>query len=89
MTRYLLLILFIVLVIWATRLLRRRERSRRPQPRVDGRPHAASDEEQVMLACAHCGLHLPRSEALPGRGGVYCCEAHRAVVEARGGDDPG
>jgi uncharacterized protein len=34
-----------------------------------------------MLSCAHCGLHLPRDEALPGRGGVFCSEAHRSAYE--------
>lgn len=86
MIRYLLLVLFIVLIVWATRLLRQRERSRRPRPREDGRPHAAADDDRVMLACVLCGLHLPRNEALPGRGGVYCCEEHRAIVEARRDD---
>lgn len=36
---------------------------------------------QDMVACAHCGLHLPRSEALAdGPGGsapFYCCAEHR------------
>ncbi|HZV92463.1 MAG TPA: PP0621 family protein [Caldimonas sp.] len=36
---------------------------------------------QPMLACAQCGIHLPRDEALPGRGGVFCSEAHRAAYE--------
>jgi uncharacterized protein len=36
---------------------------------------------QAMLVCAFCGLHLPRDEALPGRGGVFCGEAHRAAYE--------
>jgi uncharacterized protein len=36
---------------------------------------------QPMLACAQCGVHLPRDEALPGRGGVFCGEAHRAAFE--------
>ena len=34
-----------------------------------------------MLACAHCGVHLPRDEALPGRGGVFCGDAHRTAFE--------
>jgi uncharacterized protein len=34
-----------------------------------------------MLSCAHCGVHLPRDEALPGRGGVFCDAAHRAAYE--------
>ena len=42
------------------------------------RPPAAPQE---IIACAHCGVHLPRDEALPGRGGVFCGEAHRAAYE--------
>ena len=38
---------------------------------------------QPMIACAHCGVHLPRDEALPGRGGVFCGEAHRAAYEKK------
>jgi len=26
-------------------------------------------------------VHLPQDEALPGRGGVFCGEAHRAAYE--------
>ena len=36
---------------------------------------------QPMLTCAVCGVHMPRDEALPGRGGVFCTEAHRAAFE--------
>jgi uncharacterized protein len=36
---------------------------------------------QPMVACAHCGVHLPRDEALPGRGGVFCGDAHRMAFE--------
>jgi uncharacterized protein len=36
---------------------------------------------QEMIACAHCGVHLPRDEALPGRGGAFCGDAHRAAFE--------
>jgi uncharacterized protein len=40
-----------------------------------------SKAPQEMIACAHCGVHLPRDEALPGRGGVFCGDAHRAAFE--------
>jgi len=36
---------------------------------------------EEIVGCAHCGLHLPRSEALQGRKGLFCCEAHRAAFE--------
>lgn len=44
-------------------------------------PASAAPQPQQMLACAQCGVHLPRDEALPGRGGVFCGEAHRAAYE--------
>jgi uncharacterized protein len=34
-----------------------------------------------MVRCAHCGLHLPATDALPGPGGVYCSAAHRRASE--------
>jgi uncharacterized protein len=51
--------------------------SRRSPPTAARPPQAA----QPMLACAQCGVHLPRDEALPGRGGVFCSAAHRAAFE--------
>ncbi|TRZ69093.1 MAG: hypothetical protein D4S02_02795 [Rhodocyclaceae bacterium] len=34
---------------------------------------------QSMVACAHCGLHLPESESLKSGGQHYCCEQHRGL----------
>jgi len=75
--KYLLLILIVLAVLWFVRAGRRRVA---PPPT---RPTAAASppQQEPMLACAHCGLHLPRGEALPGRGGVFCSEAHRAAYE--------
>jgi uncharacterized protein len=43
--------------------------SRRGQP-------AAREPLPQMTRCAHCGIHLPRSEALLVKGQTWCCEAH-------------
>ncbi len=32
-----------------------------------------------MVACAHCGVHLPESEATQKNGKHYCCEEHLKV----------
>jgi uncharacterized protein len=33
---------------------------------------------QAMLACAHCGVHLPQAEAvLDTQGRAFCSEPHR------------
>jgi uncharacterized protein len=44
----------------------RAQGSPRPPPPLEG-----------MVACAHCGVHLPTSEALLAHGRSYCSAAHR------------
>lgn len=50
-----------------------------------GRPRVPPEERQKksesMVQCAQCGLHLPHSEALLGKGGVFCDEHHRRIFE--------
>lgn len=57
----------------------REERRAAPVPPV---PSPAPLPESIV-SCAECGLHLPASESLPGRGGQFCTAAHRAAHEAR------
>jgi uncharacterized protein len=71
--KYLLILLIVLAIVWLSRS------NRRVRPPASGEP--AAPPRQTMLACAQCGLHLPRDEALPGRGGVFCSEAHRAEYE--------
>jgi uncharacterized protein len=70
------LLVFAVLVLLF--LLRSTLRRARPPARP---PAADTGAPQAMLTCAHCGIHMPRDEALPGRGGVFCGDAHRAAFE--------
>jgi len=74
--KILIFLLAVVLLLW---LLRKSSTRRAPPPPPTPRDAAATP--QPMLACAQCGVHLPRDEALPGRGGVFCGEAHRAAYE--------
>jgi len=32
---------------------------------------------EEIVACAHCGVYLPASTAVQGKGGPYCCVEHR------------
>jgi uncharacterized protein len=34
---------------------------------------------EPMIRCAHCGLNVPRSEAVADAGRWYCSEAHRRL----------
>ena len=74
--KFLLLLIAVFVLLWLLRASLRR--GRRPPPA--SKP-ATPDSPQPMLSCAHCGLHLPRDEALPGRGGVFCGAAHRTAFE--------
>jgi len=73
--KFLLVVLAFVILAF---LLRNSWRSRGGGTPRREQPPAAPRE---MLSCAQCGLHLPRDEALPGRGGVFCSEAHRSAYE--------
>jgi uncharacterized protein len=35
----------------------------------------------AMVACRHCGTHLPRAEAVEGSLGLYCGAEHRQLNE--------
>ena len=76
--KFALLVVAIVVLLWLLRGARRRVS---PPPEKPPEMPAQPAEPQPMLSCAHCGLHLPRDEALPGRGGVFCGEAHRKAFE--------
>jgi uncharacterized protein len=73
--KLLLVLVAVAALLW---LLRGSLHRRVPPPRGRGAP---PDTPQPMLKCAYCGVHLPRDEALPGRGGVFCDGAHRAAFE--------
>ena len=39
----------------------------------------AEAREEDMVQCRHCGVHLPRSEAVTYRDDLYCSEEHRRL----------
>jgi uncharacterized protein len=44
------------------------------------RKSEAAEKEAVtedMVRCAHCGVHLPRSESIRAGDKFYCCAEHR------------
>lgn len=80
--KYLLLILVLALVFFMLGVKRARPPAR-PDKAAPPPPQPAPPQD--MVSCAQCGLHLPQSEALPGRGGQFCSAAHRAAFEAEHG----
>lgn len=79
MTRVLfLLAVAIGVILWWKHSQRGRREAEKSPP-----PAAPPSGPEAMLRCAQCGVHLPASQALPGRGGVFCSGAHREQFEAR------
>ncbi len=74
MMKYVVLVLVIAAVLWWAR-----SRSRT----ATRKPNAAPPALQAMVPCTHCGVHLPRAEAVPGVLGLYCSDEHRRVCGDR------
>lgn len=36
-------------------------------------------EAEAMVRCAHCGVHLPESEAITNAGGSFCSQVHASL----------
>ena len=56
-------------------------RSRRVEVRPQNRDIAPAED---MVACAHCGVNVPRSEAIESRGLPFCSDEHRSLGPGRG-----
>ena len=64
----LLLVLGVAYMVWRGK----RVESKKAPPKPAQLP-----APQEMLACARCGVHLPRSEALTHGSRTYCCAEHQ------------
>lgn len=74
--KYLLIFTIVLVGLWLWRNNRRAERhDAAVKPPAGRRPPQIAATE--IVACDVCHVHLPRSEALTGPGGVYCSESHR------------
>ncbi len=77
--KYLLVLLVIVVAvgIWRSRRRAENQDAQRPARNAGSRLQPPQD----MVACAHCGLHLPRSDALAqgtaAQARYYCSAQHR------------
>jgi uncharacterized protein len=69
--KYLLLLLALVLAYW---LIKAYQRKRTRSGTSDG-----NGAPEDMVRCAHCGIHLPRSESLASGPVFYCTPEHRRL----------
>jgi len=70
-----LVLILVVIAVWflVKGLSRPAARERRP---------AETGAGERMVTCAHCGVHLPESEATASGARFFCSEEHRRVGDA-------
>ena len=70
----LLVVLVVAIGIWRSR--------RAPDTSREKSTSAPLALPQDMLACAHCGIHIPQAEALMLGNHAYCSAEHRRLGPA-------
>ena len=71
MAKIIFLVLGVVLAYWILKGYRRKMDHGQPPPQ-------ARDEE-TMVRCAQCGVHLPRSESITTGGQYFCSTEHQRL----------
>ncbi len=83
MTRLLILVLIVVGVLWWLFGRKPADRDTAQKPPAGGSAPGSNGRGRPpapakIVACAHCGVHLPSSETVTNEAGqVFCGEAHR------------
>lgn len=73
MSRLLFLFVVIAVVYWLLKSYRKQS-TKQDAPATTG---------EDMVRCAHCGVHLPKSEATFSAGKFFCGETHRREHESK------
>ncbi|EGP47094.1 PP0621 family protein [Achromobacter insuavis] len=86
MGKLLFWIVIIIGVLFVARIAGRMAAARQEGP-AGGRPQGkagqpAARAPEAMVRCAHCGIHLPRSEALLQGGQTWCSQEHARLGPA-------
>jgi uncharacterized protein len=67
--------ILVLVVVWVGYQLWRRARI--ADQVAKERPPQPVNTPMAMVACAHCGTHLPQTEALSDNGHFFCNAEHR------------
>jgi len=66
----------ILCALVAMRLAVQSKQGRQRPPSTKAKRRARAAQSEPMVACAHCGVYLPQSDALDLHGQVWCCREH-------------
>lgn len=87
MARIFLLLAVVLGVLWwlRERASARQDAERARRETATGRTAADGDASEPMVQCAHCGVHLPRGDAIAWQGLHYCRRSHLPDTAGEGG----
>jgi uncharacterized protein len=68
-------IIIALVFFWAVRKTLRKIQDQQKQ--TDREELPSSGVEETMVRCAHCSVHLPRSESITSQGEFFCSDEHR------------
>jgi uncharacterized protein len=75
--KYLLFCLLLGYVFWRWREAQARRRAAPPPKQAEQTQTQTQTQTIEMVVCAHCGVHLPVSQALTVRSIYFCSAAHQ------------
>jgi uncharacterized protein len=78
--KYLVLVAILAVVVGLMLGFKRKlpGKTQKPAQPPSPSPKASGNTPQAMLACAHCGVHLPQADAsFDAAKRPYCSDAHR------------
>lgn len=81
--KYALVIGLVLIVAWLWRSNRQKSIRDTNQDAAHQAAHRPGKQNPAteIVACAVCRVHLPRTEALSGKHGLYCSVAHRQQAD--------
>jgi uncharacterized protein len=77
----LLVVVAVVAYAMVKNFMRRNQDTDGPPARHKSDGEKPTGSEEDMVRCAHCGVHLPRSESLLSKGNYFCGSEHRALFK--------
>jgi uncharacterized protein len=75
LAKIIVLVLGLVLAYWILKGYRKK---------VDGDQPPQARDEETMVRCAQCGVHLPRSESISTDGRYFCSAEHKHLHQTSG-----
>ncbi len=90
MARILLLLAIVLGIFWwlrqraSARQATERPAQRRSQASGNGGNGGNGQDTEPMVQCAHCGVHLPRGDAISWHGLHYCRRSHLPDMPGEG-----